>query len=161
MSIKRVYHSKKRASQAKKNRLRILKSAKQLFEAKGFDAVTIDEIASRSKVSPQLIYALFKSKLGILRVIMDEVFPSKQFETLVESSRTGSPKSRLRFSAKIARMIYDAEKEQMHLFKGASVLSPEFKTLEEEREKRRHCRQEETIQALHQHNALKKSLYHS
>ncbi len=158
MSRKRPYNSEKRLAGARENREQILQTAKKLFEAKGFDQVTIEEIASHSSVSSHLIYSLFKSKLGILRVIMDEVFPPDQFETLVESSRHGAPKNRLQFSAKIARKIYDAEKTQMHLFKGAALLSPEFKTLEEEKEKRRHKRQKETIQSLRRENALKKGL---
>ena len=158
MSSKRVYHSEKRLTQARETRQRILQSSKLLFEKTGFDRVTIEEIASASRVSPQLIYALFKSKLGILRIVMDELFPPEQFETLVECSRTASPKKRLRFSATIARKLYDAEKEQMYLFKGASVISPEFRVLIEEREKRRHKRQKETITALHRENALKKGL---
>ncbi|HEY2810294.1 MAG TPA: TetR/AcrR family transcriptional regulator [Rhabdochlamydiaceae bacterium] len=161
MSTKRAYHSEIRVSQARETRQRILQSAKQLFEAKGFDRTTIEEIALSSGVSPPLIYALFKSKLGILREIMDRVFPPERFEALVKSCKKGAPKRHLMLSAKIARKIYDAEKEQMYLFKGASVLSVEFKLLEEEREKRRHKRQEDTIKALHRTNSLKKGLKES
>lgn len=148
MSTKRAYSSEKRISQARETRQRILQNAKDLFEQKGFDRVTIDEIALRSTVSSPLLYSLFKSKLGILREIMDQVFPKEQFESLVELATKTSGKDHLHLSAKIARKIYDAEKEQMHLFKGASVLSPEFKLLEEEREKRRHKRLENTIHLL-------------
>lgn len=42
----------------------------------------------------------------------------------------------------------------MEVFRGASVLSPEFKELEKEREMRRHERLEVTIKAMAKENSL-------
>jgi hypothetical protein len=50
--------------------------------------------------------------------------------------------------------MYDAEKAQMDIFRGAAVLAPEFKELEKEREVRRHTRQELTIKAMAKEKSL-------
>lgn len=157
--MKRAYRSDARKAGATQTKLRILSAAKKLFEKKGFEGVTIETIALSSKVSIPTVYSLFQSKRGVLRAIMDDLFPKELFDTLVEKSiEATSPQERLQTSAKIARKIYDAEKAQMELFQSAAVLAPEFKELEKEREMRRYSRQEITIQAMVKENSLKKNL---
>ncbi len=143
---KRMYNSENRDAKAVATRSRILEEAKELFQSEGFACVTIEKLAQEAHVSMPTIYALFQSKRGILRALMDEVLPVGQFEALVQRSKeeTSAPK-RLRIAAKIARQIYDAEREQMDIFRGASVLTPEFKELEKEREQRRYKRLEEGV----------------
>lgn len=157
--IKRSYNSIARNTQAAQTRARILASAQSLFESEGFEYVTIEKIAHISKVSVPTIYSLFQSKRGVLRALMDEAFPSDQFNTLVEKSiLEKSPKKRLAISAKIARQMYDAEREQMNIFRGAAVLAPEFKELEREREMRRYARQQVTIKAMVKEDSLAKGI---
>jgi len=156
---KRPYTSPTRATRAAQTRSQILSAAKKLFESIGFEGTTIEKIADIAAVSIPTVYSLFQSKRGILRALIDEVLPPEQFEALVEKSiEAPSPEERLRISAKIARQIYDAEKNQMDLFRGAVVLTPEFKELEKEREMRRYDRQEITIQAMKEENSLLKEL---
>lgn len=156
---KRPYTSITRNAGAAQTKERILLAAKNLFESEGFECVTIEKIAQVASVSMPTIYSLFQSKRGILRALMDEVFPKDQFNILVEKSHeASSPKERLLFSAKIARQIYDAEKAQTEIFRGAVVLAPEFKELEKEREMRRYTRQELTIKAMAKEKSLSKKL---
>lgn len=155
----RTYNSEFRHAEAKERRARILACAKTLFQKEGYDFVTIEKLAQISEVSEATIYSLFQSKRGLLRAIMDESFPVEQFEALVnESKQEKSPKVRLMISAKIARQIYDAEREQMDVFQSASVLAPEFKELEREREQRRYKRQKITINAMIKEKSLSKKL---
>lgn len=152
---KRPYKSVNRKTQAKKTRLRILDSAKHLFESEGFECLTIEKIAQAASVSVPTVFALFQSKRGVLRALMDEALPSEQFSALVEKSiAETSPKERLGICAKIARQIYDAERELMNIVRGAAVLAPEFKELEKENEMRRYSRQEVTIQAMVEEKSL-------
>lgn len=156
---KRTYRSEMRLEQAIKTRERILTAAKHLFANDGFDGVTIEKLAQAAGVSAPTIYALFQSKRGVLRALMDEALPVEQFEALVDLSRKEkSPKKRLMISAKIARHIYDAEKAQIDLLASASMLAPEFKEFEKEREHRRHSRQEETIKQMISENSLQEGL---
>lgn len=156
---KRVYHSEIRQAQAGQTRSRILGAAKSLFQSKGFEGVTIEQIAQAADVSAPTIYSLFQSKRGVLRALMDDALPVDQFESLVEAAKQEkSAKAHLAISAKIARQIYDAERAQMDIFRGASILSPEFKELEKERELRRYTRQEESVNMIVKEGALLKGL---
>lgn len=156
---KRPYRSVARNAQAAQTRGRILVAAKNLFESEGFECVTIEKIAQSGDVSIPTVYSLFQSKRGVLRALMDEALPADQFDALVEMSiQEKAPAIRLSISAKIARQMYDAEKVQMNLFRGAVVLAPEFKELEKEREMRRYSRQEVTIKAMVREKSLAKGL---
>lgn len=156
---KRPYRSVTRNTQAAQTRGRILLSAKGLFESEGFEFVTIEKIAQAADVSIPTIYSLFQSKRGVLRALMDEALPTDQFKALVEMSiQEKSPKERLCISAKIARQMYDAERAQMDIFRGAAVLAPEFKELEKEKEMRRYNRQDVTIKAMAREKSLAKGL---
>jgi|SRR5579862_1731528 len=158
-SKKRIYISASRRLQATETRNRILDSARNLFQSEGFESVTIEKLAQVSKVSMPTIYALFQSKLGILRVLIEEALPTAQREALVEKTKQEkSVKKRLMLAAKIARKMYDAERAQMAIFRGASVLAPEFKKLEEEREKRRYTRLIETVKIMEKEQSLSKGL---
>ena len=137
-SKKRIYVSDSRNAQAVQTRSRILISAKELFQVEGFEDVTIEKIAQSAAVSAPTIYALFQSKRGILRALMDEAFPNSKREVLVEKvTLEKSVKNRLKIAAQISRELYDAERAQLDIFRGASVLAPEFKELEKEREEER------------------------
>ncbi len=106
-----------------------------------------------------MIYLLFQSKRGLLRALMDEAYPSEQFNALVEAEKKEkSPHKRLAISASMARRIYDAEHDEMNLFKSAAVLGPELKELEAEKEARRYMRQEESVRRLFDEKHLKTSL---
>lgn len=156
---KRTYNSTSRNSKAAATKTSVLTSAKKLFESEGFEDVTIEKIAHSANVSIPTIYALFQSKRGILRALMDEALPSEQFSMLVEKSiQEKCPKIRLAISAKIARQMYEGESAQMNIFRGAAVLSPEFKELEKEREMRRYNRQEVTIKAMVKEKSLANEL---
>lgn len=156
---KRTYYSQARKAQAQKTRERILKSAKKLISAHGFDKVTIDQIAQDAEVSAPTIYALFQSKTGILRVIMDEALPPEQHSELVQRGKQQpTAEKRLLTAAIIARQLYDAEQEQLGTLQSAAILGPELKKLEIEREKRRYHRLEEGIIKLAGENALAKGL---
>jgi AcrR family transcriptional regulator len=156
---KRVYVSVARQAQAAQTRERILASAKKLFQLEGFEDVTIEKIAESSKVSAPTVYSLFQSKRGILRALMDEALPTDQRKALVKKTKfETSPKKRLAIAAKIARQMYDAERAQLDIFRGASVLAPEFKELEKEREQRRHKRLKEAIKTMTKEKSLTKGL---
>lgn len=156
---KRVYVSKSRDAQASQTRSQILKAAKRLFQTKGFDRVTIGMLAEAAEVSMPTIYAIFKSKRGVLQSLIDDALPAEQFTALVDGSmHEQSPKKRLSITAKLSRQIYDAESELMDILRGASVVAPEFKELEQERERRRYERQGEYVKKLIQDKALAKRL---
>jgi AcrR family transcriptional regulator len=156
---KRVYVSQARDAQAAQTRRRILGVARRLFQAEGFECVAIERLAKEAGVSAPTIYGLFQSKRGVLLALMDDTLPQEEFEALVAAgAREKTGEKRLANSAKIARQMYDAERAQMDLFRGASVLAPEFKELEREREQRRFKRQEKTVLTMAEEGFLAKGL---
>ena len=159
MLKKRTYNAESRKIQAKQAKNRVLISARKLFETKGFDSVTIEEIAKDANLSAPTIYSFFQSKRGVLRALMDEALEKEQFEELVQNvSIEKTLKGRLEIAARIARKLYDAKKDQMNTFRGASVLAPEFKALELEREERRYQRQEKTFKEIKKESELASEL---
>jgi AcrR family transcriptional regulator len=151
----RSYRSDARKAQARQTRAKILSAARDLFREQGFEGVTIDKIAQVATVSSPTVYALFQSKRGVLKALMDEALPSEHFEALVEEAmQEKSAAKHLRISAKMARQIYDAERAQMDIFQGAAAIAPEFKVFEKEREERRYQRQEMSINLLAGEGAL-------
>ena len=154
-SKKRFYRSKLRETGAAETRKRILAAAKKQFLKKGIDKVKIDEIAREAGVSTPTVFALFQSKKGILREMMNEMKFGDRYEKLVQKALSAeNPIERLRMAASIARSIYDTEKSEMGLIRAASGFSPELKTLEQEGEKMRFERQEGTIKLLSQNKLL-------
>ena len=156
---KRTYNSENRDVQAAQTRSRILEAALELFQTEGFDRVTINKLAKAAEVSMPTIYAIFKSKQGVLQSLIDEALPPEQFAALVDDSmQEKSPKKRLSITAKLARQIYDAERELMDILRVASVIAPEIKELEQEREKRRYERQGEYVKMMMKEKSLAKGL---
>jgi AcrR family transcriptional regulator len=161
MSIqkKRTYNSENRNAQAAQTRHRILESAKQLFQSEGFECVTIEKMAQAAEVSIPTVYSLFQSKRGILFALMDEALPTEEFNALVEAGKQEkSAKKRLMITAKLSRQLYDSERAQIDIFQGASLLAPELKEQQKEREERRYLRQEEFVKILMKDKALLKDL---
>ena len=157
--LKRTYHSKAREEQSKKTTKRILDAAKRLFQSNGFGNTTIEEIAQKAEVSVPSIYAIFKSKRGILLALMDAALPTEKREALVEQAmQENSPDKSLANTAHLTRTLYDAEKKHNSFFQGASILDPAFKELEHEREKRRYERQEEFVKMIAEKKMFNKNL---
>lgn len=156
---KRNYNSSSREIQASKTKSIILNSAKALFKKEGFDKVTISRIALNARVSTPTVYAVFKSKRGILQALISHALPTDQFISLVDEFMSEDcPKKSLAITAKMCRKIYDAERGFMDILKGASVVSPELKKIEQERERGRYLRQNEAVKKLCNQKALKKGL---
>src|SRR5438105_14314871 len=104
ISKKRPYKSESRQTQSQQTKIRILASAKMLFESKGFEEVTIHEIAREAHVSAPCIYTIFQSKRGVLLGLMDEALSPAQHAALVEQvTREKCPQRCLEITATISR----------------------------------------------------------
>ena len=68
---RRAYDSSGRRDAARVRRQRILQAAGELFLADGYPHTTVAAIAQRAEVSEDLIFQLFTSKRGVLKVVMD------------------------------------------------------------------------------------------
>jgi TetR/AcrR family transcriptional regulator, regulator of autoinduction and epiphytic fitness len=68
---KRTYTSTRRQLQARQTRRLILEEARKLFDERGYEGTTIEAIAQQAGVAPETIYAVFGSKLAILKKLVE------------------------------------------------------------------------------------------
>jgi AcrR family transcriptional regulator len=153
---KRLYKSPVRERHASDTRRRIVEATRQLLHSEGYAGMTIEAIARRAEVSAQSIYALFKSKTGILTELLDQsTFGSDYQESVQQALSAHDPETRLRFAARIARQIHDAQSATLDLLRGAGVVAPELAKLEQQRESLRYERQEVMLLSLREAGRLR------
>lgn len=69
--VKRSYDSSRRKEQARQNQRAVLRAAHDLFVTNGYGQTTIADIAAAAGVSPEMIYATFKTKATLLHRVWD------------------------------------------------------------------------------------------
>ncbi|MDR1393197.1 MAG: TetR/AcrR family transcriptional regulator [Bifidobacteriaceae bacterium] len=72
-----------RQSQAKRNRDKLLFAGVEMFIERGYDAVTVDDIAAACGVSKGAFYHHFSSKRNVLATYFEEVIASQAAEAIV------------------------------------------------------------------------------
>jgi AcrR family transcriptional regulator len=158
----RPYKSLVRERQAGDTRSRIVEATRQLLQSEGYAGMTIEAIAQRAEVSAQSVYAIFKSKTGILTELLDQSTFGPDYEEAVRKALSASdPETRLRLAAPIARQIHDAQSTTFDLLRGAGVVAPELAKLEQQRENLRYERQERMIISLRDARRLRPGLDHA
>lgn len=151
----RTYRSEVRREQRERTATKILAAARKLFKSRGFEGVSIDEIAFEAGVSAPTVYAVFGSKRGILKEWMVRALFNDQYQALVARAlEITEPRKRLKAAAAIARQVYDSEQAEMGLLRGAAIVSPDLTELERETEAIRFERQQSTVQLLRDAGAL-------
>jgi AcrR family transcriptional regulator len=149
------YKSQVRERQAADTRRRIADATLKLLQKEGYAGMTIEEIARRAEVSAPSIYAIFKSKTGILTELLDQsTFGPKYDEAVRRALSETDPETRLRLAAPIARQIHDAQSATFDLLRGSGVVAPELAKLEHQRECLRYERQERMIVSLRDAGSL-------
>src|SRR5438876_12202508 len=128
---KRPYKSLVRQRQAGDSRRRIVEATRRLLHSEGYAGMTIEAIAQRAEVSAQSVYAIFKSKTGILIVLLDQSTFGPDYDEVVGQALSASdPESRLRRAASVARQIRGAQSAAFDLMRGAGEVAPELAKLE-------------------------------
>ena len=132
-SAKRPYKSELRRARAAETRKRVMHAATRLFSRHGIDGVSIETLAEEARVAPVTVYSLFKSKAGVVKALMEATFFGDLYQQLADRTRSVSdPVELMRITASISRTIFDKERADMGLIRGASSLSPELKRIETE-----------------------------
>src|SRR5882757_7026992 len=155
----RAYHSPARAQQAEGTRRSIAVAARKLLIERGFDGTTIGAIAEAAGVATQTVYAVFGSKTKVLREVLNLARFGPGYRELVKRAlQETEPAERLRYSGRIARQIFEAERAEMELWRGAGAVSPEFVKSEREHEELRFTSQAPMIDLLIAEKQLKPGL---
>ncbi|MEQ1761138.1 MAG: TetR/AcrR family transcriptional regulator [Vicinamibacterales bacterium] len=146
---KRAYASAVRTESASETRRRILSSAKALFGRKGIDGVTIDDVAKKAGTSASSVYAIYKSKDGVLRALMQQSLfgtPFQSAQSLLEG--VTDPVRLVELTSHVSRAIYESESSDLGLLRHASGFSPALRRIEQEFERLRYEMQEDRLQLL-------------
>jgi AcrR family transcriptional regulator len=143
----RVYSSPARDQQADETRTRIADAARKLFLEHGFDDTTIEAIAREAGVAAPTVYANYRSKKGVMAELLNRARFGPTFGELVkEAHALTDPEQRVRVTARIARQVFDSERSEMELLRGAGVVSPDLG--DDERERTRYVGQKRLIDFL-------------
>jgi AcrR family transcriptional regulator len=156
---KRRYVSETRERAAERTRQRVLDAARHLFSRKGVDGVTIAQIAKRAKVSVPTVYALHRSKAGILRAIMESALFGPEFQAArARLAGVTDPVELIALSAQVARAIYESESTALGMLRGVSGFSPALRDVEREFETVRYEMQEARLRLLYAQSRAKQGL---
>lgn len=156
---KRAYVSEARTQAAQITKGRVLEAAKALFMRHGIDRVTVEQIARKGGVAVSTVYALYKSKEGVLREVTRRTLFGPGFQAATARlDGVTDPVQRIALTAHVARAIYEGESAELGLLRGASAFSPELRALEQEFETIRLEMQQERVRALFDQGRQKKGL---
>jgi AcrR family transcriptional regulator len=156
---KRTYRSDSRQANATLNRNRILTAAQKAFSKRGFEEVTIRGVAELAGVSAPLVYALFKSKEGLLRELIDSRVFGDDYASLVENlTAQTDPVAVLKAAASITRSIYESERRDTGSIRRIGIVSAGLRRLEQDLEHQRYKRQELVVRRLFEMGAIRPRL---
>ena len=148
-SRRRRYTSEVRTQSAQETRRRILAAAAILFARNGIDRVTIDEIAKRARVAASTVYAIYKSKDGILRALMEQSLFGPRFQDAQKLlAGVTDPVTLIELTSRVSRAIYESESRDLGLLRRASGFSPALRKMEEEFERLRYDQQGPRLELL-------------
>ena len=150
-----------RQRQADDTRRRIVEATRELLQSEGYAGMTVEAIAKRGEVSAPSVYAIFKSKTGILIELLDQSTFGPGYEEAVQQARSATdPETRLRLAARVARQIRGAQSTTFDLMRGSGVVAPELAKLEQQRERLRYEKEEGVITFLLDAGRLRPGLSH-
>ncbi|HTF90073.1 MAG TPA: TetR/AcrR family transcriptional regulator [Planctomycetota bacterium] len=151
--------SSKREKSAEATKARVLQAAQSMFARQGIDTVTIAGIARKARVSVPTVYALFKSKAGILRGLIQSTLFGPRYREAQQRLEGETDSARLiELTAGVARSIYESESTELGLLQGASAFSPELRKQQRELEAMRLDMQEERVKLLFTQSKSKRAL---
>ncbi len=93
---------------------RILRTALELFAAKGYDATAVREICEAAGITRPTLYHFYGSKDGVLQALVGNGFA--QYRQLVDSAldRPGSFRQRMKI---LARALFESAQQQPHFWR--------------------------------------------
>lgn len=146
---KRAYSSELRNQAAEETKRSILEAARSLFGRQGIDTVTIASIGRKAGVAGSTVYAIFGSKDGILRALMEQALFGSQFQSAQELLHgEDDPVKLIAITPRVSRAIYESEASNLGLIRHASGFSPALRKMEQEFERIRYDAQEERVRSL-------------
>lgn len=129
----RKYSSPVRERQASQTRNNILDATQRLFLERGYAKTTIEAIAHEAGVAKQTVYAVFRSKRGIVAGLMDRaILTESLYELFDRTLEAQDVQEALRLTAALVFQVHESKSPVFELLRGAGVLDPELAHIENE-----------------------------
>ena len=114
-----------RAERAEGTRRRIAAAARTLFTNQGYGATTLAEIALEAGVAVQTVYAVYRSKAGILRALRDELVMQPEAEGLAAQAMADpDPHRALQLFARSIRIRWQHGHDVVAIHEQAAATDP-------------------------------------
>ena len=162
---KRTYESPRRQAQAEATRRDILAAAQRLFEANGYPATTMAEIAKEAGVAVKTVYLAFQTKSRLLRTLWNLLLrgdesdrPVAEREWYREVLEEDDPERRLRLNARNSATGKQRISAILEVIRTAAAVDPDVATLWQRIQSDYHANQRAIVKRLHERAELKPEL---
>src|SRR5919198_6412767 len=162
---KRPYESPRRRAQAEATRRDILDAAQRLFEANGYPATTMAEIATEAGVALKTVYLAFQTKSGLLRALWNLLLRGDEADRPVGERRwyldvleEKDPERQLRLNAGNSAAVKRRISGILEVIRSAAALDTDVATLWQRIQNDYHANQREIVDRLHQRRHLRPRL---
>jgi len=158
--VKRSYDSPARRRQAETTRRRLIASARKLFVQHGYDATTIDSIASDAGVAVQTFYATFGSKRTVLLAILDEIEHEADLPVLrmALEEAAADPRRQLRHIVDFNARLFSRTADVLEVVRAAGRADADLVSFGREGEERRRAGQGPLVRGWARSGALRPGL---
>ena len=114
-----------RQEKAELTRRRIAQAARRLFAARGYGATTLTAIAGEAGVAVQTVYAVYRSKAGILRALREDVLREPRAEALFQEALAARRASgKLELFARSIRRRWESGHDVVAISEDAGATDP-------------------------------------
>ena len=136
VKAKRPYESPRRQAQADATRRDILSAAQRLFEANGYPATTMAEIAKEAGVALKTVYLAFQTKSGLLRTLWNLLLRGDETDRPIAERdwyravlEEQDPERQLRLNARNSTAGKQRISAILEVIRTAAAVDPEVSTL--------------------------------
>jgi len=158
-SDRRTYRSALRQAGAGATRRAVLSAARDVFTKSGYEAATIEAVASAARVSAPTVYALFRSKAGLLSAVVADAGSDADIRTLAGRAVAESdPRRRIAAAARVVREIMERERAVLGVLRQAGTARTELQSARAQA----HAQQREALarvlRPLHDRGAMREGM---
>jgi AcrR family transcriptional regulator len=165
VKAKRPYDSPRRQAQAEATRRDILATAQRLFEANGYPATTVAEVAKEAGVALKTVYLAFQSKSNLLRTLWNLLLrgdetdrPVAERQWYLDVLAEQDPEQQLRLNARNSANGKQRISAILEVIRTAATVDPEIAPLWQRIQSDYHANQRAIVEHLHQRGHLRPEL---
>jgi AcrR family transcriptional regulator len=162
---KRSYESPRRRAQAEATRRDILATAQRLFEAQGYPATTMAQVAEEAGVALKTVYLAFATKSGLLRALWNSLLrggdddrPVAEQDWYRQVLDERDPERRLRLNAHNSTLGKQRISGILEVIRSAAPTDSEIASLWRRIQAEYHANQRAIVEPMDEQNQLRKGL---